>query len=296
MTTSPASLRRLGALCLGAAALALGAPAHASVCCLPDLENGFDAPNGSPVAYELDFYGDVTSYIPAQVSDDPFINPFAAMHDQFNKVLNPTVVFYDPTAHLTRVVLSGDALPSVVPANLQAPHYVINGVDSYHTGMNAGNVYNAAVSLASRHWIYGDGSNGELDALSLGWAGNVTKKTKTLVWLATFIRTVDPATGAPRSGAWRFTAYDGTTNLPFRITNDSEQPVIIDTIGFLPGIAGPADPECRKTPTCAGNQKALDTLAADAYPPPQDPGSRFQLAKTPPGAIPPHGTYSFKIR
>jgi hypothetical protein len=289
--------RWFAVFCVGAAALAFGAPAHAVVCCLPDLENGFDPPDGNPNAYELDFLGDVKSLIPDQVTDDPLINPFAALHRMDSTAaLNPTTVEYDAGANLTRVILSGHALPDPVPAGFPGPHYRMNGVDTYHTGMNAGDVHNKAVVLVSRHWNYEDGALRKLDAPTLSWSGDVTRKTKTLRWLATFIRTVDPATRHPQAGAWRLTAYDPASRKPFTITNHSAEPLMVDTIGYLPDIEGSTDPECRQSPTCEANKEMLDSLSAEAFPPPHDPGSRFIKAKIPRNVIPPNGSFSFKIR
>ena len=283
------------ALCLGAVALAFGGPARATVCCLPDLYNGWDVPTGNASSYELDFQGDVTNIIPQQVSDYTLINPWAAMPlIDGSYVLNPTQVFFDPGANLTRVVLSGNLpLPVTVPPSLPAPHYVTNGHDSYHTGMDQGWTYNAAVQLVSRHWNYDDNTQVELDSPHVTWTGQATRKTKALNWLVSYVRTVD-SKKHPQSGAWSATAYDPASTKPFIIKNDTDRPMRLDSLGYIAGIPAPTNPECQANPSCDENLHMLGSLSAESFPPPGDPGSQFIVLKAP-KSIAPHSAFKFRI-
>jgi hypothetical protein len=282
---------------MGAAALTFGHAAHAYTCCLPDINNHWVLPEGSAVGYEYIFDGDVTSVIPQQIPDG-FTSPFQAMQDldPSNYQANMPFNYWDPTLNQTHVVLSfapgSLLLPPTVPPNLPAPHYYHDGHDSFHTGMNA--YPTASVHLVDSRWIYDDGSAFDLDAVTVTWTGQVTKKTRVVEYMLTYVSTLDPKTHLQRSGEWRMTPYDPASNKPFVLTNNSGSDVTIGTFGYIPGM--PADPACYTNPRCDEIQHDLDNLGADAFPPPGDKGSQFIVLKVPKTPLPPHKAIKLKLR
>src|ERR1700729_2491464 len=117
---------------------------------LPELDNCWYLPVGNPTGFEFDYSGNATGTIPAQVANDSFVNPFFGQHtidNSFN--YNQTTVSYDGGANLTRVVLSGDALPNPRSTNNPNPYHQ----GAYHMGLNGG-WQNTPPVLASVEWLY----------------------------------------------------------------------------------------------------------------------------------------------
>jgi hypothetical protein len=316
--------RRLVPLCAGTAALALATAAHATGIGngvgqgADEMLNGFDNPDGSATAFEIDFCGDVTGLIPSQSLAGAGLNPFVWANQVLGHAVNPTTVTYDPVANVTRFVQSGDPLPWPIPTNYSVWHLDGNGNPTWHTGIVMGSVVpanpNAGVrppahagaaavcnpdgptfQVVSRHWVYDQGLTLELDAVTVSWNGVVRKKSTSIAWLLSYIQTLDPATGLFHAGEWRLTPYDTLRPKPFTITNHGTLPLLIDTIGIIPGVPLPTDPACHKSSACDANVKMLETLNSDGYPPPGDPGSRFKPVPPPKAELQPGESYTFKI-
>ena len=169
------------------------------------------------------------------------------------------------------------ALPTVPPSGFPGPVYVVNGVRTYHTGMNQGWNYAAPPTLVSRHWIY-DHDTLELAALGISWDGVFKKRGNPLQWAVIYAETKKRGTGA-----WHLVAYQaGKKGRPikFKISNNGTLPAALGIMGYQLGLSGPSDPNCLKTPKCDGNQSALDKLNDEFFPVPGEDGSTFVPVKT----------------
>ena len=289
----------------GTAALTLALPAQAILIDYgTDSANGYYWPERSAVGFQFVLRGDVRGLVPPQ-STDKVINPWGWAHEYLDDGqvhdVNGTTIIYYAADDVTRITLSGTALPAVVPGTYLYSYPHGYGHRTYHTGINMGNPHHPSgeaspVELVSTRWIYEDASAQELDAVTLSWEGTLSRKTKTTAYLTTYIRTSDPKTRVPRSGVWSDTLYDPTKHELFTITNHSDRPLRIDTIGYIPNMPVPKDPECERNPGCKANQDELGSLNWDRFPPPGDAGSQFTRVKPPKKAIPPGGRYSFKVR
>jgi hypothetical protein len=294
--TVPIAIRasRLALCLLAAASIAFAAPAQARPR-LADLLNGWDVvPAGTnPDAFEMDFAGDVTAVIPPQTAEDQGVNPFYALFLYNASPYNQITVAYDSSANLTRVVMSGGALPNPAPAGFPGPHYVVNGVETYHTGLNQGWNSNANPVLVSRHWIY-SGNIAELPALEATWHG-IGHLRRGDLWAAIYVETGDRG-----SGSWHLADYqtppakDGSVK--FEIANHSDVPITLGVIGYQLGLQGPSDRQCHKTPACEANQKALDTLNDQSFPIPGEEGSQFTTAKVPKKPLQPGESFVFRAK
>jgi len=259
-----------------------------------ELWNQFVPPNGNPVGFEVDFSGDLTSTIPAQVTQDMGTNPFYALSLLPGEpAANPTTVTYDSGAMITRVLFSGGALPSTLPGNWPIAPY--NG--TFHFGINGGSSVPSIAPLlpiqsASQHWIYSGGTL-QLPVLTVAWDGIFKKKTlDDQLWAAVFTETKDLS-----AGSWQFAPYLPNKHggpIKFLITNGGTTPVVIGNTGYELGFVPPRNKECRKSPQCKANQKALDSLNDQSFPAPGENGSTFISVKTPKGALAPGESFEFK--
>jgi hypothetical protein len=280
MRSLPAAL-----LCAGLAS----PPAHATVaaaqvCCGGELWNGWEVPNGNPTAFEIDFTGDQTATIPAQVNT-AMINPFYALFLYNGTPYNPTTVTYDASANLTRIVFSGGPLPNPVPSpGWPGPSMVKCGVATYHFGINGGYpVANASASTrsatmitpVSMHWIYPTTTFG-LPVLMANWAGTFKKKDVS-TWAAIYTETT-PCGGV---GGWQLVPYaaQAGTAVKINLTNGGQDAITVGTTGYILGIPTPTDADCKRTPACQANQTALDNLNDESFPIPGEPGSPFTPVK-----------------
>jgi hypothetical protein len=276
------------------------APAMAS-CTVPDLGaevgNWWVLPVGNPSGYEVDFAGNVTGVIPAQVTVDPMTNAFAGLDawDGLSQV-NPTTVTYDATANLTRLIFSSQGqLPNPVPANwgTYAPDYYGN---SYHFGENLGwqCSYPTPLTPVSKRWLYADGTSGQVPFLHASWDGSFKKGSKGSSWAAVYIEAADHSTGG-----WQFVnVMSPKTGRPVKINlfNGSQAPITIGLAGYILGLTPPHDGDCLKSPQCAANQAALEQLNEVAMPVPGQPNSPFTPLKVSKKAIPPGGSMILKLR
>jgi hypothetical protein len=297
----PASLaaarRWCASLSLAAAVVALGA-GQASANPV-DSKNGWNPlpANVNPTGYEFDFQGDVRYLIPTQLTTDKGVNPFYAQSLYNGASYNSISVNYDSGANLTRVLLSGDALPNPVPPDWPGGHHVWNGVDSYHTGLDE--VFPGEGDLppvVSQHWISPEG-NFEMPALEVEWkaARHLKKRKLPLDYAVIYVEAADGA-----GGTWTQTPYEGTDGAParpvqFMITNNTDAPISIAVIGYILNVPGPVVPAACEQP-CAGDVAILDSLQDTDYPTPDEPGSKFVLVKGPGGPLQPGQSFVFNAR
>jgi hypothetical protein len=255
----------------------------------PEITNCWMVPVGNPTGVEFDYQGDKTSVIPPQVTADPQVNPWYGQHQatpSFN--YNPVTVAFDSGANLTRVILSGDPLPN--------PRSTLNTNpdqdDSYHPGMNSGWQVVTPGPLVSREWLY-PASSSQLPAPQVSWNGVYHGKPKKLLQAVIYV-----GAGNGTSACWSAEAYQppGNGATEFKIANNTDAPIIIDVVGYLLGLAGPQGAECRKSPQCTANQKALDKLNGEFYPVPGDAGSPFTRVKAPKTPLQPGESFVFKAR
>ncbi len=277
-------------LLAGVAALALGSPAFSSTLAnggtqqvAPEMCNQWFTSDEAATGFEIDFAGDVTANLPAQVNES-VTNPFYWFDPA---ATNPTTVVYDPVANVTRLIMS-----SSVPLPATPPNDYPWGYNAgWHTGAiegpNSGNLH-----VVSEHWIYPAGTD-ELNILSPSWNG-ILKKGAKEAWLLTYMGAVDPKTGAETGGSWCVTPYNPNAPKTLTMTNFTDHPIKVDRIGFIPDLPVPTDRDCLKNAACPANQHVLDTLNWQAFPPPGDPGSQFKVVKTPKMLAPGQG-FTFKI-
>jgi len=253
-------------LCAG-----LAAPIHANAAAIgggsSELWNGWQPPYATgATAFEVDFTGNQTATIPAQITNDPMINPFYALFLYNGSPVNPTTITYDAAANLTRVVFSGGALPNPVPAGWAGPYHEECGAPTYHFGLNGGSP--GSQTPVSMHWIH-SGISTPVSVLMGTWAGTF-RKNDTALYAALYTETAQCS-----AGGWQLIPYaerDGVA-VKINLTNAGPAAVTVGTTGYETGIATPADAQCLKTPACQANQIALDQLNDEHYPMPGEPGS-----------------------
>jgi hypothetical protein len=259
----------------------------------PEIANCWIAPVGNPTGFEFDYQGDATPTIPAQITADYQVNPFYGQHvatPSFN--YNPTTVAFDSVANLTRVIMSGDALPNPRTTGPTGnPNPDQNG-GSYHTGLNGGWQNASPTTLVSREWLYPT-SSFLVPAPQVSWNGVFNGKPKKLFWAVIYV-----GAGEGTSGCWSAVAYQATGNgaTAFAITNNTAEPITIDAIGYELAVAGPQGAKCRKSPQCPANQDALDKLNGEFYPIPGDAGSTFTPVKGPKKPLQPRESFVFKAK
>jgi hypothetical protein len=255
---------------------------------LPELDNCWYLPVGNPTGFEFDYSGNATGTIPAQIANDSFVNPFFGQSQiDPNFHYNQTTVAYDSSALLTRVILSGDALPNGRSASNPNP----NHAGAYHMGLNGGWV-NTQPTLASVEWLYPTSSL-VMPSLQVSWAGAFNGKRKNLFWAAVYVQTKEGP-----SGCWHFTPYltgHDETNA-YTVANRGAAPTTIEAIGYELKFSGPDDPKCRKSPQCPGNEEALDELNDSVFPTPDEQGTKFITVKPPKKPLEPGESFTFKAR
>jgi hypothetical protein len=294
-----ASTRRVAlTAALLASALTTAAPAMAS-CTVPNLGaevgNWWVNPVGNPTGFEVDYAGDVTGTIPAQITADPMTNAFAGLQLYNGSQVNPTTVNYDAGANLTRLIFSSQgALPNPVPGTwgLYAPDYYGT---TYHYGENDGYQCTTPTPLTpvSKHWLYDDGTLQEVPYLHASWDGSFAKGTKGESWAAVYFEAQDHSTGG-----WQLVDVIQKPGKPVKInlTNGSQAPITIGIAGYELGLTPPNDPDCVKSPQCAANQAALEKLNEVGMPVPGQPNSPFTALKVSKKPIAPGKTITLTLR
>lgn len=258
-----------------------------------ELWNHFIDPSGLATGLEVDFQGDQTTVIPAQITNNVIINPFAALQQWNGTPVNPTTVTYDPVADITRVVFSGNGpLPKAVPANWPGA----TRCNTYHAGINAGagaSTPNLFSPPPTEHWIYANTTTRPVSTLTVSWNGTFKSKTPVL-WAAVFVQAPSCAVGG-----WQMVRYAPDSQgraVKLSVTNGSEKALRIGIIGYELGLSPPGDAECLASRQCAANQAALDSLNDEGFPPPGQEGSPFTAVKAPHDSLPPGKSFTFRAR
>lgn len=259
---------------------------------VPELWNHFIDPSGLATGLEVDFQGDQTAVIPAQITNNIIINPFAALQQWNGTPVNPTTVTYDPVADITRVVFSGNGpLPSSVPADWPGP----TRCNTYHAGLNVGapvSPLNPFSPAPTEHWIYANTTR-PVPTLTVSWDGTIKGKT-TVKWAAVFVQAKSCAVGG-----WQLVRYAPNPQgraVKFSVTNGGEKALRVGVIGFELGLSPPDDAECLETRQCAANQAALDSLNDEGFPPPGQEGSPFTAVKPPHAPLQPGDSFTFRAK
>jgi hypothetical protein len=279
---------------VSASAFGLAAPVHAQTVGYSDYLNEWDVPyldpqtnTVGPDGMEFDFLGDATTCIPPQVNADPRTNPFYAYQQYGGPLANPDTITYDAGANITRVVLSGAALPVPPPLDqwnggtFQGPTYGNgNGILSYHVGLVTGipGACTTAHPFLKKLWLWNAGGGQQqanIPVIGTNFSGLMTRKNiDTALSAVLYLETRKPLS----NGTWSEISYvpnkKGKPTI-FILKNNGTVPITLGSAGLVTGLPQPTDPLCQTNPSCPEIQANLDLLNDQYFPVPGQPNSPF---------------------
>ena len=217
------------------------------------------------------------------------MNPFFGQNQiNSNFHYNQTTVAYDNSAQLTRVILSGDALPNPRSASNANP----NHAGAYHMGLNGGWV-NTQPTLASV------GSQALSDilarhAFAAGVVGRrVQRKTQEPLLDGGLCPNERGPIGALAISRPIARAMTRRMPTPSPIVEPHRPPSKRSAMSS--NFLGPGDTQMPQVPPqCPGNEEALDELNDSVFPTPDEQGTKFITVKPPKKPLEPGESFTFQ--